>query len=170
MKHFALAAALLLSTPFAHAAPPSEAQVDRLLQVMDIDSTLDGMLAQMEQATQQMGHSMLGAEANAEQRAKFESVMAGQQALLRRMLTPDRLRPIFHEVYTEVFTAGEVQAMTEFYSSETGRGILRKMPQAMGRSMQAMQPLMRDMLQQVRQSLERELETGSPAASDAASD
>lgn len=164
MKRFALVAALLLSAPFAHAAPPSEAQVDRLLQVMDIGRTMDGVLAQMQQATQQLGHSMLGEEATDEQRAKFDKVMADQHALLRRTLTAERLQPVFREVYTDVFTAEEVQAMTEFYSSEAGRGILQKMPQAAGRSMQAMQPLMQEMLQQVRQSLEQELKADSAAS------
>lgn len=167
MKRFALAAALLLSAPFAHAAPPSEAQVDRLLQVMEVDRTLDAMLAQMQQATQQMGASMLGPDATAEQRAKFENVMAEQQALVRRTLTAERLQPIFRDVYTDVFTAAEVQAMTEFYSSEAGRGILQKMPQAMGRSMQAMQPLMQEMMQQVRQSLEKELKADNAAGTGA---
>lgn len=164
MKRFALAAALLLSAPFAHAAPPTEAQVDRLLEVMDTQKMMDGMLAQMEQATQQMGRSMLGPDATAEQRAKFEKVMAGQQAVLREMLAADRLQPIYRSVYADVFTAEEVQAMTEFYSSPTGRSILDKMPQVMGRTMQAMQPLMREVMQQVQQSLQRELGAAPQAA------
>lgn len=163
MKRLVLAAALLLSAPFAHAAPPSEAQVDRLLEVMDLQKMLDGMLAQMEQATQQMGQSMLGENASAEERARFERTMADQQAFLQQMMTAEKLRPIYRSVYTDVFTAEEVQAMADFYGSEVGRSIMQKMPQVMGRSMQAMQPMMQEMMQQVQQSLERELKE-APAA------
>lgn len=167
MKRLALAAALLLSAPFAHAAPPSQAQIDRLLEVMDTQKMMDGMLAQMEQATQQMGRSMLGPDATAEQRAKFDKVMAEQQAFLRRMLAADRLQPIYRTVYADVFSAEEVQAMTDFYSSPTGRSILQKMPQVMGRTMQEMQPLMREAMQEVQQSLQRELGTAKPSATPA---
>lgn len=170
MRRIILAAALLLSVPLAHATPPSEAEVDRLLQVMEIGRTLEIMHAQTEQATRQMGQSMLDADAPAEQRAKLESAIEAHLALLRQALTADRLQPIFRKVYTDVFTAAEVQAMTEFYSSEVGRGILRKTPEAADRSMQALQPWMQDLLQQVRQSLETEFGAGAHGPADAIED
>lgn len=161
MKHpvlaAALAAALALCTPIAHAAPPSAAQIDRLLESMDLGSTLDAMVVQMETATRDMGRTMLGENATPEQRAQFDRVMAEQNALMRRLMSPERLAPIYREVYAQVFTAEEVQAMTAFYASPAGRSILQKMPVAMGRSMQAMQPMIQDLMQHAQQTLEREL-------------
>ena len=156
-----LAAALVLCAPLAHAAPPMPAQVDRMLEAMDLETTLDGMVVQIEAATRDMGRSILGETATPEQRALFERVMAEQNDMMRQFMAPERLTPIYRSVYGELFTAEEVQAMTDFYASPAGRSILQKMPVAMGRAMQAMQPTVQEMMQQAQQTLERELK---PAA------
>lgn len=162
MKRLVLATVLAIATPFAHAASPSPQQVDALLQAMDMKSMLPGMLAQIDGATQQMARSMLPADATAEQRAKFDRVMAQQQAFMRDALTWEKLAPIYRTVYGDVFTAEEVQAMTRFYTSPEGRSTLQKMPAAVGRTMQEMQPMMQSLMQQSQQMLQKEL--GTPAA------
>jgi hypothetical protein len=157
MKRLVLAVALALATPLAQAAPPTAAQVDALLQAMEAPKTMDGILAQMSASSQQMGQSMLGAAATDEQRARLDRVMQEQDRMLREAMRWETLAPIYRSVYIETFSADEVEAMTRFYASPEGRSIMAKLPQAMARTMQAMQPMMQALMQQVQESLQKEL-------------
>lgn len=158
MKRLALAAVLALAMPLAQAAPPSAAQVDAMLQAMDAPKTMEGIFAQMSASSRQMGQSMLGAEATDEQRARLDRVMQEQDRVLREAMRWENLAPIYRSVYIETFSAEEVEAMTRFYASPEGRSIMAKLPQAMARTMQAMQPMMQTLMQQVQESLRRELD------------
>ena len=159
VKHALIAAALACCAFFAasaHAAPPtdappSDAQIDALMETMDMRRTLDAM-------GESLGQQMLGEDATPEQLASLRAVMAKQQASTRQLMSWDTLGPIYRKVYARLFTAEEVEAMTTFYGSDTGRGILRKMPQAMQISMEEMQPLMQSMIAQMQKSIESELQ------------
>ncbi len=54
--------------------------------------------------------------------------------------------------------------MTAFYGSDTGRSIMRKMPQAMQLSMEEMQPIMRTMIAGMQTSIETELKRDADGA------
>jgi uncharacterized protein len=152
---------LLFQSP-ARAAPPSDAQIDKMLDTMDMQRTLDEMYVQIDAMSTNMGLQMLGEDATPEQRESLRRVTAQQQSLMRSTLSWDTLGPIYRKVYGKLFSAEEVEAMTAFYGSETGRGIMRKMPQAMQLSMEEMQPLMRSMIEDMKKTLETEIER--PAA------
>jgi uncharacterized protein len=141
----------------ARAAPPSEAQVDALLKTMDMQRTLDELFVQMESVGESMGQQMLGENATAEQRESLRAIMARQRESTRKMLTWENLGPIYRNVYLKLFSAEEIDAMTAFYSSDTGRSILRKTPQAVQLSMQEMQPMMQTMIAEMQKTLETEL-------------
>ena len=154
------AAALLLIVAGAFAAPaalatePSDAQVDRLIEVMDMQRMLDEMFAQMDIVGKQMGERMLGEEATPEQRAAMQDAMARQQASMRKLMSWENVGPVYRKVYRRLFTAEEIDAMIAFYGSEAGRGIMRKMPQAMELAMQEMQPMFETMVADMRKELE----------------
>ena len=166
VKHALIAAALACGAFFAasaHAAPPTDApptdaQIDALMETMDMRRTLDEMFVQIDAMGESLGQQMLGEDATPEQLASLRAVMAKQQATTRQLMSWDTLGPIYRKVYARLFTAEEVEAMTAFYGSDTGRGILRKMPQAMQISMEEMQPLMQSMIAQMQKSIESELQ------------
>lgn len=155
---------LLCAVAPAHAAPPTDAQIDRMLDTMDMRRTLDEMLVQIETMGDSMGRQMLGEDATAEQLASFEKTMARQRDSMRRVMSWDTMGPIYRKVYARLFTAEEVEAMTAFYASDTGRSIMRKMPQAMQLSMEEMQPIMQTMIAEMQKSIETELQGDAEAA------
>lgn len=160
LKHVLLVAAFwccTFATPFAHAAPPNDAQVDALMDTMDMRRTLDEMSVQMDTMSESMGLQMLGVDATPEQRASLKRITAQQQGAMRKALSWDTMAPIYRRIYTRLFSADEVEAMTAFYGSEHGRSIMRKMPQAMQLSMQEMQPMMQTMIADMQKTLETEL-------------
>ena len=142
----------------AHAAPPTDAQIDRMLDTMDMRRTLDEMFVQVDTMSNTMGRQMLGEDPTAEQRAAFEKTMAKQRDSMRRIMSWDTLGPIYRKVYARLFTAEEVEAMIAFYGSDTGRSIMRKMPQAMQLSMEEMQPIMETMIAEMKQNIEADIE------------
>lgn len=157
MKRLILASVLALAAPFAHAAPPSAQQVDALMRAMDMKTMLEGAYAQLGQAMEQMSGSILPKDASEADRARLKAALQREQVLMREEMNWERLAPIYRKVYADVFSAEEVDAMTRFYTSPEGHSILAKMPQAMGRTMQEMQPIMQSMMERTMQDLRRDL-------------
>ena len=82
LRSLACALVLAAAAPVAFAAPPSDAQVDELMDVMRVEQTLDGMWPQV-QAMQQQA---------AAQAAAGKDLTAGEQAEIQAML--DRMMGI----------------------------------------------------------------------------
>jgi hypothetical protein len=166
-KHGLLAAALACGTYFttpAQAAPPTDAQIDALMDTMDMRRTLDEMFVQVDAMGESMGRQMLGEDATPEQLESLQNIMTQQRASTRKLMSWETLGPIYRRVYARLFTAEEVEAMTAFYGSQTGRGILRKMPQAMQLSMEEMQPVMQSMIAEMQKGIESELRRDTKGA------
>ncbi|NOT87499.1 MAG: DUF2059 domain-containing protein [Lysobacter sp.] len=157
--------ACFFAAPPAQAAQATEAQVDKLMDTMDMRRTLDDIFVQFDAMGESMGQQMLGEDATPEQRESLRRIITRQQASTRKAMSWDTLGPIYRKVYTKLFTAEEIEAMTAFYGSDTGRGIMRKMPQAVQLSMQEMQPLMQTMIADMRKTLETELQSADEDAS-----
>lgn len=149
------------------AAPPTEAQVERLLNLLDVPQLIDQMLlVQMQEGARIGAERGLGPDATPEQRTKLEHVLEGQQRSLRETLDWDRLRPMYVRVYAQTFTAEEVDAMIAFYGSETGRGIRAKLPRAMQLAGEEVRPLIEEAVDRMQRDIDRELGSGDKPATD----
>lgn len=146
----------LLAPLAALAAEPTDAQVDRLIETMDMRRVVDEMFAQIDAMGLQMGEQFLGADATSQQREDMRRALAKQHEAMRKTMSWDKIGPIYRNVYRKLFTAEEIDAMIAFYGSQTGRGILRKMPQAMELAMQDMQPIMQTLIADMQKTLEAE--------------
>lgn len=166
MKRLLATAALTLAfcAP-AFAAPPTTAQVERLLQAMDAEKVVDQMIPTMMQQSRMMLDQGLAGEALDDiDRARAQRLMDKQEASLRAMVAWDKIKPIYMRVYTQTLTDKEVEAMTAFYSSPEGHSVMQKMPQILQASMMEMQPLMQASMQKMLQDLQREMDAGKGAA------
>ncbi len=159
-----LALALTLAAAPAFAAPPTAAQVERLLQVMDAQKMADQMIPAMMQQSRAMLAQSLPADTTPADRARAERLVASQEASLREMLAWKNLQPIYLRVYTDTLSAEEVTAMTRFYESPEGRSVMQKLPLIMQRSMVEMQPLVQQSMQKMMQTLEAEMAKDAPAS------
>jgi hypothetical protein len=159
MKRFVLAMLLALSTPLAFAASPSDAQLDKLLEVMRARSTVDAMLPMVEASQQQMIDQLTAnKDLNAQQRETLQRILARSRTSIRDALAWKNLEPIYIDIYRQTFSAEDVEAMVEFYGSATGQRLLDKMPQLVQHTMTAMQKLMVPMLQQLEKDVAAEVE------------
>ena len=158
---------LLLGLAFAgnvEAAPPTPAQIDRLLQVMDAQKVIDQMVPAMMQATRTQMEQLLDRnQASQTDRDRMQRILAAQEASVRDMLSWDKLKPLYVRVYSDTMTADEVLAMTRFYESPDGRSVMQKMPQILQRTMQEMQPLAESAVQEMMDEIEAEIGDEKPA-------
>ena len=168
MRAIGLALALSLSTAFASpafAAEPapapqqqaSAADIDRLLEVMDMETMMAGMMAQMSTLQEQMVDEAFGKDLSDADRKRMQSVTARTQALVDKSMSWTAIEPIIRKVYLQLFSKAEVDAMIAFYGSAEGASILRKSPQAMTLTMQEMQPLMMRLMEDIKVDIDSEL-------------
>lgn len=159
MKRFVLAALLAFSASFAHAAPATDAQIDRLLEVMRARQLVEGMLPQMEAMQQQMVEQMsAGQSLTAEQKKDVEGVLSRTHQRMREVLSWKNLQPLYRDIYRQTFTGEDMDALIGFYSSPAGQKLLEKMPQLMQNTMGAVQKMVAPMIEQLQQDLAAELQ------------
>ena len=157
-RMFALAV-LLLAAPFAYAQQSTDAQVDRLLEVMRARETLDAVLPQVQASQQQMVAQLTAQQQlEPEERERIERSIAASNARMAQALSWENMEPMYRDIYTATFTAEDIDAMIEFYSSPAGQNLLDKMPQLMENTMGAVQQLIMPMLQELEQDIASELD------------
>lgn len=98
-------------------------------ELLDVTKTKD-MIQQSFKASSQI----MGKELTAE----------GQEALgqsMQKIYSWDKMEKMFSKVYTDVFTAQELNDMAEFYRSDVGTNMLKKQPEVMTKTLQLVQQI-----------------------------
>lgn len=150
-----LAACLALSAFAATAAPPSDADIERLLTASRAQGMLDAILPQMEaMQSQQFERITAGKDLSAEQKAEIERLHARTSDILRRSLSWEEMRPLYIDVYKKTFTREDVRAMAKFYESPAGKSLLDKTPALMQNLMGAVQQKVLPLLEQLKTELD----------------
>jgi hypothetical protein len=151
---------ILAAAPlFVLAAPPSNAQLERLLVDMQAQRQLEAvqqaigpmMRRSIDQLTQKR-------EMDAEQRAKFDRFMDKSLAVMREQLAWDQMKPQMLQIYGESFEADEVEGLIAFYESPAGRAFVAKMPVVMQKSMALSQARMQSMMQAMEKAMREAME------------
>lgn len=114
---------LLLALPLAAAAQPTpdaEARKEalRLLEVMDMEQQLAGALEVM-------------MEMQLKEKPELERYRGVMQAFFAKHMSFEALREPLVTIYAQEFTAEEMSAASDFYSTPLGRKFLAKMPRMM---------------------------------------
>lgn len=154
---FAATSAVAAEPQQAAAQQASTADIDRLLEVMDMRAMMGEMLKQMGDVQEATIAQAFGEDLSDKGKAEMSDFMRRTQAKVQARLSWDTLEPLFSRVYMQLFTKREVDAMIAFYGSAEGQSILRKSPQAMTLAMQEMQPLMQEMMADLKTDLDKEL-------------
>jgi hypothetical protein len=148
----------LLAGP-ARAAPPSPESIERLMQVMQVQTQLETIYAQILPAMQSTMRQTLAAQLRSDEAARmFDAVQARVNAVVLEQMSWARLKPDFARIYAETFSQEEIDGLIAFYQGPFGAALINKAPQLMQRSMQMMQERMGPMLQQVVQVTKEEIE------------
>jgi hypothetical protein len=139
------ALALLAATPFAVAQESKDAKIERLLDAMNAQSTIDQMFEQIKAMTA----SQIPPGATPEQAAKAHELQSKIMDLIKARMGWERMRPQYAKMYGETFSDQEISGMLAFYQSPAGRAMLSKMPALMAKVMELTQAQMADLLPEI---------------------
>ncbi len=151
------AACLALCATTALAAPPTDADIERLLKASRAESMLNAILPQMEEMQrQQFEQITAGKDLSAEQKADVDRIQARTNEIVRKTLAWDQMRPLYVEVYKKTFTSEDVKSIAKFYESPAGKNLLDKTPALMQNLMGAIQqkiiPMMEELQTELKES------------------
>lgn len=138
-----VAAALLLGTTAAFAAPATDATVKQLLSVTESRKMLDSMRAQMD-ANLDAGiqKALQGKQPTAKQQAAITRMKSRMVGVVQEELAWDKLEPIYVRLYQESFSEEEVKDILAFYKTPAGQAVIHRMPGLMQKSMMEIQKTM----------------------------
>lgn len=150
-----LAIPLLLLAGAAWAAPPADADVERLLKASRAQGMLDGVLPQME-ALQRQQFQQFSSDRGltAAQQAEAARIQDRTTQIMRESLSWEQMRPLYIEAYRQTFTSQDVKALTKFYESPAGKALLDKTPMLMQNLTLAMQHKVKPMLDALKSELD----------------
>ena len=128
-----LAGSLCLSSSFSFAATPTEASIQKLFDVMNLDKlTQDTMLQlkpQFAAQSEQMVKMMVEDEQlNPKQQKVADQITEKMYQQSLKMISWKEMQPIYLKVYKDAYTQEEIQAQIDFYTSAIGQSILKKTP------------------------------------------
>ncbi|MGE8279285.1 MAG: DUF2059 domain-containing protein [Stenotrophomonas sp.] len=147
---------LLASIAPALAAPPTDADINRLLAASRAQNMLDSMLPQMEaMQAQQFAQLTANEQLSADQKARVQRIQQRTSQTLREALSWSQMRPMYVELYKQSFSKEDVLAMAEFYESAAGQSLLDKTPTLMQNLMVAIQQKMTPLLADLQKDLEQ---------------
>ena len=159
LRHFAAVLCLALcGLSTAHAASPSDAQIERLLEVMGSKSNYDQIVEQILESTEHSAMQSLGDNVTDEERVKFKAFMQREGAIVRKRMGWETMVPLIKRIYARTFSAEEAEAMIAFYGSPVGRSIQAKLPLIVQTTMTEMQPLMREVADDLKKDAQRALD------------
>ncbi|OEF87700.1 DUF2059 domain-containing protein [Vibrio splendidus] len=146
MYRFLVILFLLVPLKLSAAQDTKQALVQELLQIMDVDSTLDAVYVQMDSMMTNMSKEL---EVSESERAIFDDYYQSMNELMKEEVSWQKLEPTIVTIYSNQFTEDELGAMIDFYKTEHGKSILKKMPKVTTESMIMTQSLMQQVIPKV---------------------
>ena len=136
MRLLLIACCLLFTLPL-RATAASRESVDRMFSDMGMAHAWDAtMMAMKDALDRQFDSAIVDASPTPEQQRRLQASVERLWNLMRSELGWQSLGPEVSQMYAEVFTQEEVDAMLAFYDSEAGRAVLAKTPALAGAAMQ----------------------------------
>ena len=127
----------------AIAAPASDQQVQQFLKVMNLDTLMQETIQKIRPQLDQQAYQIVKMTVKKDQLSPQEQVVANElsdklYAQSLKTVSWEQMKPIYQKIYKEVYSAEEVQAQIDFYSTPVGQSILKKTPQVAQETMAIM--------------------------------
>ncbi len=126
--------------------------IDKLMQITNVESTIDGLYEQMEAMMQSMGDQMGVGPAEQPILDEYHSSM---RMIMQTEMSWEQMKQPMTALYAKHFSEEEINDMIAFYQSETGRKTIEKMPVVMQESMAISQQLVQNALPKIQQVTEQ---------------
>lgn len=142
---------LLCSAVVMSAAPPSDESVLKMMNALQLQATLDQMVAQLETGMKAGFQQYLqGKELNPVQKAEVSQLQDKMSAAIKDEFAFAKVKDIYIQVYKESFTQDEVNSINAFYSSPAGKAMMEKIPGATKKASGMLQARMGPLLEKIK--------------------
>lgn len=131
MKHLAclILAAMASCAAFAQAnQPASLASVEKLLEITEAGQMHQATVQEMTQMISQSTRQTLPRLPPAKQE-KFRQAMAQLDTIVREEMNWEKIKPQYVRIYAETFTRQEIDDLTAFYQTPSGKAFISKQPE-----------------------------------------
>ncbi len=141
---------LLLSVSFATQAESGVKRetVEQLLHVMNAEKVIDSMYAQMDNMFADLAQQLGVGES---ERPIFDRFMSKMANAMREEMTWAKMKEPIIDIYLKHYTEKEIKDLLAFYSTESGKAMLNKMPVVMQESMMITRSMMKDFMPRIKQ-------------------
>jgi hypothetical protein len=157
-----LALALAFSLQ-AQAAPASQASVEKTLDLMHAEQSVQAIWGPVEANMRQtIARSHGNTPATPEQQANEDRMIKRAMDVMHQEMNWQKMKPQYVKLYEDTFSQEEIDGLNAFYTSKAGQAYLAKMPLLMQHSMQLMQVQMQTLMPRMMQIMQ---DTMAPAAS-----
>ena len=153
-----LASALILGAALLCCASPiladeasKKAKIEEMLQLTHYDQMLKLSLEQIKSMQMEQLKKM---DMPADARAQSEEIQRKTMVLLSDRLSYEKLKPMYVQIYVEIFSEDELDGIVSFYKSPAGKAMVEKTPQMLQRMMPMMQKLMGDLQPEIQKIVE----------------
>jgi hypothetical protein len=137
--------------------------VEHLLKVMQAEKIIDVMYGQVDKMFQGFARDLGVSES---EQPIFEKHLSRVAAAMREEMSWEKMKEPMIDVYLKHYTEKEMSDLVAFYSSESGKSIINKMPMVMQDSMLISQSMLKGFMprmQQIMMELQQELEASRNA-------
>lgn len=163
MKAVKILSLTLISCVFVYASSclasveSHRAAVEAMLHLTEIDKLIDPMMNQVQAMIQQQVDQMNLADDAKPVVKKYNDKII---ALMKKELAWDKMKTDLIDIYINVYTEEEINAIVAFYKTPVGRKMLEKMPELLQQTMAVTQSQVQRIipdLQAISQEMENEL-------------
>lgn len=126
---------LLLAVSISlHAAPPSPQSVEKLATLAKVEKIHDAMLAQLQQSVDAyVKQALRGQALTPADQAVLDAFHPQMLSMVDEQLSGPKIKAMFEEVYSELFTQEEVDGLISFYGTPVGQVFADKQPLISGK-------------------------------------
>ncbi len=150
-----LAAVLFLTPARGADTKATSATVNELLGIIQIEKIMTNMAAQNDaMLMQSVKQAIASRNLSPEQQARVQKAAQEVATTMHEELSPEKLKAMTAEIYSDAFTEEEVRAIITFYKTPAGKTMLEKQPVIMQNLMAAMQKKMSVVVPKIQQALE----------------
>jgi len=163
MKNAAFGLIFFCAAAVAQAAPPSDESILKMMDALQLQTTLDQMVAQMDSGMKAaLKESMKGKELNPLQTAELGQLQLKMSAAIKEDLSFAKVKDVYLQVYRETFTQDEVNGINAFLTSAAGKAMLTKTDAATKKASSLLQQRMGPTLQRIKVMQHQFIQANTP--------
>jgi uncharacterized protein len=151
MKNAAFGVIFLCSVVAARAVPPSDESILKMMNALQLQTTLDQMVAQLDAGMKAgLQQLMQGKELTPLQTAQVGQLQTRMSATIKDELSFAKVKDVYLQAYRETFTQDEVNGINAFYASPAGKAMIEKIPLTTKKAQTLLQARMGPMIQKIK--------------------